>query len=169
MKTWNRRDFLALSAATGAASALPLKLHAAVNPVEDFTFLFITDCHLQPELNAAGGCHQAFAKARKISSDFVIQGGDHVFDALGVSRDRATILIDLYTKTEQDLGMKVHHTIGNHDLLRGLPSQRRVAHRSPLRQEVLRRPLRQALLLVRPQRRSLHRARFDRHHRRPQL
>jgi 3',5'-cyclic AMP phosphodiesterase CpdA len=115
MKIWNRREFLALSAATGAASALPLKLNAAVKPVEDFTFLFITDCHLQPELNAAGGCHQAFAKARTITSDFVIQGGDHVFDALGVSRDRATSLIDLYTKTEQDLGMKVHHTIGNHD------------------------------------------------------
>ena len=115
MKTWNRRDFLALSAVAGAATALPIKLTAATAPVEDFTFLFITDCHLQPELNAAGGCHQAFAKARSIKGDFVIQGGDHVFDALGVGRDRATSLIDLYTRTEQDLGMKVHHTIGNHD------------------------------------------------------
>jgi 3',5'-cyclic AMP phosphodiesterase CpdA len=115
MKTWNRRDFLALSAAAGAATALPLKLNAASAPPEDFTFLFITDCHLQPELNAAGGCHQAFAKARSIKADFAIQGGDHVFDALGVGRDRARSLIDLYTKTEQDLGLKVHHTIGNHD------------------------------------------------------
>jgi Icc protein len=122
MKTWNRRDFLALSAATSAASAFPLKLQAAKKPVEDFTFLFITDCHLQPELNAAGGCHQAFIKARTISSDFVIQGGDHVFDALAVGQDRATSLINLYTKTEQDLGMKVHHTIGNHDLFGVYPA-----------------------------------------------
>lgn len=115
MKIWNRRDFLALTAATGAANSLPLKLNAATKPVEDFSFLFITDCHLQPELNGVAGCHQAFAKARNMPADFVIQGGDHVFDALGVGRDRANSLIDLYTKTEQDLGLKVYHTIGNHD------------------------------------------------------
>ena len=115
MKRWNRRDFLALSAAAGAAVALPLRLNASTAPPEDFTFLFITDCHLQPELNAAAGCDQAFKRARSLKADFVIQGGDHVFDALGVGRDRATSLIDLYTKTEQDLGLKVHHTIGNHD------------------------------------------------------
>ena len=115
MKTWNRRDFLTLSAAAGAAAALPGSLIAAAKPSEDFTFLFITDAHLQPELNAAKGCEQAFTHARTIPADFVIQGGDHVFDALGVGRDRATSLIDLYTRTEQDLGLMVHHTIGNHD------------------------------------------------------
>ena len=115
MKTWNRRDFLTLSAAAGAATALPFQLHAAPKQPQDFTFLFITDCHLQPELDAAVGCHQAFAMARTISADFAIQGGDHVFDALGVPAARANSLIDLYTKTEQDLGLKVHHTIGNHD------------------------------------------------------
>jgi 3',5'-cyclic AMP phosphodiesterase CpdA len=116
MKTWNRRDFLALAATAGAASALPFPLRAqATKKPEDFTFLFITDCHLQPELNAAVGCHQAFTRARAISADFAIQGGDHVFDALGVGKDRASSLIDLYMKTEQDLGLKVHHTIGNHD------------------------------------------------------
>ena len=114
MKSWNRREFLGISAATISAAALPLKLHA-VAPLEDFSFLFITDCHLQPELDAARGCHDAFSHARTLRADFVLQGGDHVFDALGVGRDRATLLIDLYTKTEQDLGLKVHHTIGNHD------------------------------------------------------
>jgi 3',5'-cyclic-AMP phosphodiesterase len=116
MKIWNRRDFLALAATAGAASALPFPLSAqATKKPEDFTFLFIPDCHLQPELNAAVGCHQAFTRARAIPADFAIQGGDHVFDALGVGKDRASSLIDLYTKTEQDLGLKVHHAIGNHD------------------------------------------------------
>ena len=82
---------------------------------EDFTFLFITDTHIQPELNAAQGCDQCFKKARTIKSDFAIQGGDHVFDSLGVGRERASSLFDLYGKTEQDLGMKIYHTIGNHD------------------------------------------------------
>ena len=115
MKSWNRRDFLGLTAATAATAAVPLKLHANDAASQDFSFLFITDCHLQPELNGLGGCHQAFTHARTLTADFAIQGGDHVFDALGVGRDRATSLMDLYTKTEQDLGLKVHHAIGNHD------------------------------------------------------
>src|SRR5208283_5176396 len=48
--------------------------------------------------------------------DFVIQGGDHTFDLLAVDRPRATALFDLYTQTEQRLSVKVHHTLGNHDL-----------------------------------------------------
>ncbi len=82
---------------------------------EDFSFIFLTDCHEQPELDGIHGTDLAMQEARKIKSDFAIQGGDHVFDALGVSKDRATQLFDLYGKTEQDLGLKVHHTIGNHD------------------------------------------------------
>ena len=31
-------------------------------------------------------------------------------------RHRHRSTIDLYAKTEQDLGLKVHHTIGNHDV-----------------------------------------------------
>src|SRR5271167_5281218 len=108
-----------MSGAAGLSTALPKQLWAAspaTKPgTEDFTFLFITDTHLQPELNAAQGCGQCFKKARTIKSDFAIQGGDHVFDSLGVSRGRASSLFDLYGKTEQDLGMKIYHTIGNHD------------------------------------------------------
>src|SRR5277367_5599632 len=129
MTTINRREFLLLTGATGLSTALgaaSASAAAAGDPVkagaEDFTFLFITDTHIQPELNAAQGCDQCFNKARTIKSDFAIQGGDHVFDSLGVSRDRASSLFDLYGKTEQDLGMKIYHTIGNHDCLGVYPA-----------------------------------------------
>jgi len=89
---------------------------------ESFTFLFLTDSHIQPELDAAKGTDMAFKKARNIKADFVIQGGDHVFDSLAVPKDRALSLFDLYEKTEQDLGMKVHHTIGNHDVVGIFPA-----------------------------------------------
>jgi 3',5'-cyclic-AMP phosphodiesterase len=116
-----------LSAVLGPSlSGLP---HAA--NVQDFTFLFVTDTHLQPELNAAQGCDQCFKKARTIKSDFAIQGGDHVFDSLAVSRSRATSLYDLYGKTEQDLGMKIHHTLGNHDCF-GIYSDSGVEASDPL-------------------------------------
>jgi len=120
MGDFTRRQFLAAVGAAGLSAALPRRLMGATlaaNPgaVGDFTFLFLTDTHLQPELNAANGCDQCFKKARTIQADFAIQGGDHVFDSLGVGRERAAGLFDLYGKTEQDLGMKIRHTLGNHD------------------------------------------------------
>jgi Icc protein len=119
MTTFTRRKFLAMTGATGLSLALyePPRGAGESRNLSDFTFLFLTDTHLQPELNAAQGCAQCFKNARTIKSDFAIQGGDHVFDALGVSRGRAASLFDLYAKTEQDLGMKIHHTLGNHDCL----------------------------------------------------
>src|SRR5580692_11929278 len=106
----NRRRFLGLSGAAGLSALMGPSLHSLAPAAQDFTFLFITDNHLQPELNAAQGCDQCFKKARAIKSDFVLQGGDHVFDALEVNRSRATSVFDLYAKTEQDLGLRVYHT-----------------------------------------------------------
>ncbi|MFT8483249.1 MAG: metallophosphoesterase [Gluconobacter cerinus] len=84
-------------------------------PHEPFSFLFITDTHLQPELDAMKGCQMAFRAASKEQADFVLQGGDHVYDAMEVSLPRAHKLLDLYEMTEQELGKKVYHTVGNHD------------------------------------------------------
>jgi Icc protein len=50
------------------------------------------------------------------------QGGDHVFDSLGVAQQRADSLFSLYAETEQTLGMKMHHAIGNHDCFGVFPA-----------------------------------------------
>ncbi len=100
--------------AAAATAALPSTMRAVAKD-ESFQFLFLTDTHIMPELDAAHGTDMAMKQARAISGDFVIQGGDHVYDSLGVNKARATALFDLYDKTEQDLGLKVHHTVGNHD------------------------------------------------------
>ena len=114
VRTLDRRRFLTLAGASAfAATGLPEAFPAPAG--EAFSFLFLTDTHTQPELDAPRGTALAMDEARKVKADFAIQGGDHVFDALGVSRARATQLFDLYGKTEQDLGLKVHHTLGNHD------------------------------------------------------
>lgn len=120
MPLLRRRSLLSLAAGlpvleAGRARAAipdrpPLRAHGT------FRFLFITDTHLQPELDADHGCHMAFARARTIPADFAIQGGDHVFDALGVNATRANMLRDLYRRTADDLALPVHHAIGNHDL-----------------------------------------------------
>jgi predicted phosphodiesterase len=109
----NRRHFVGLVGGATAAAALPRGF--AEGSSEGFEFVFLTDTHTEPELDAAHGTDLAMRAASKVKADFAIQGGDHVFDLLGVSKARATQVLDLYAKTEQDLGMKVHHTLGNHD------------------------------------------------------
>jgi 3',5'-cyclic AMP phosphodiesterase CpdA len=127
----NRRRFLGLSGAAGLSALMGPSLHSLPPATQDFSFLFITDTHLQPELNAAQGCDQCFKKARTIKSDFVLQGGDHIFDGLQVGSSRASSLYDLYGKTEQDLGLKIYHTLGNHDCFGVYPSSG-VAESDPL-------------------------------------
>jgi 3',5'-cyclic-AMP phosphodiesterase len=135
MTSLSRRRFLSLLGATGVSAAVAPSLLSASAPStrvqEPFTFLFVTDAHLQPELNGVVGTDMAFKKARTVKADFAINGGDHVFDALAVPKERALTLFDLYEKTEQDLGVKVYHTVGNHDVL-GIYPASGIAQDDPL-------------------------------------
>jgi 3',5'-cyclic-AMP phosphodiesterase len=112
----DRRQFLSIVGAAAVVTAAPAHLLAAPRAA-DFTFIFFTDTHIQPELDATQGTAMAFKKARLVKADFAIGGGDLVFDAAAVTKDRVVSLYDLYGKTEQDLGLKVYHTIGNHDVV----------------------------------------------------
>lgn len=115
-----RRRFLSL---LGASAAAPLSCFAASGEpapdtpsAKDFSFIFLTDSHTQPELNAGPGTALAMRQASKLHADFAIQGGDHIFDALAVPKARTLALLTLYDQTQQSLGLKVHHTLGNHDV-----------------------------------------------------
>jgi 3',5'-cyclic-AMP phosphodiesterase len=108
MKTLYRRGFLAGAAALTAAEML----HAA----DGFTFLHLTDTHIQPELHASSGCRMCFENASRLRADFAIMGGDLVFDAAEQRSDRAKLLYDLYAETMKRLEMPAHAVIGNHDV-----------------------------------------------------
>jgi Icc protein len=126
----DRRDFLKALTAAGAAMALP-PLPAANRPAPGaFDFVFFTDTHIQPELNAAHGCDMCFRKIASANPEFAVMGGDHVYDTLGVNGTRAGMVYDLYKRTEQSLGMPLHHTIGNHDVF-GLLTKSGVAPTDP--------------------------------------
>jgi Icc protein len=124
----DRRKFLKSLAAASAAAAfpgVPLLNHGIANaaaalvkpqPAASFDFVFFTDTHIQPELEAAHGCQMAFAKIAAAKPAFAICGGDLVFDALGAGRARADVLFDLYQRTEATIQAPLHHAIGNHDL-----------------------------------------------------
>ncbi|MFO7524736.1 MAG: metallophosphoesterase [Ignavibacteriaceae bacterium] len=81
-----------------------------------FTFIFITDIHLQPERNAVEGFKKAIDEINKINPDFVITGGDLIYDALGVSYERADSLFNLYNETISLINSPVYNTIGNHEI-----------------------------------------------------
>ena len=112
----DRRNFLRTLAAAGAAMALPPFPGAKQPAPGSFDFVFFTDTHIQPELDAAHGCDMCFRKIASANPEFAIMGGDHVYDAMGVNGARAGMVYDLYKRTEQLLGMPLHHAIGNHDV-----------------------------------------------------
>jgi 3',5'-cyclic AMP phosphodiesterase CpdA len=82
----------------------------------EFTFAFLTDIHLQPELRAMEGFQMAVDKVNELNPDFVITGGDLIMDALGVSYERADSLYDLYLASESGFKMPVYNTLGNHEI-----------------------------------------------------
>jgi 3',5'-cyclic-AMP phosphodiesterase len=116
---FDRRQFLKTAAVTGAAAAFggtaALDLVADTKTPGSFEFVFFTDTHIEPELEAPHGCELCFKKIAALKPEFAIMGGDHVYDATSVGADRANTVFDLYKKTEQSLQMPIHHAIGNHD------------------------------------------------------
>src|SRR6201986_1510364 len=110
----NRRTFLKSAALTTAAATLSPRtaFPANTSSPSHFDFVFFTDTHIQPELDAAHSCDMCFRKIAATKSDFAIMGGDHVFDAFGVNATRASAVFDLYSRTEKLIGMPLHNAIG---------------------------------------------------------
>lgn len=96
------------------ASASAASLAASREPA--FTFVHVTDLHIQPELRAAERCRACFSAINRERPDFVIAGGDLVFDALAVPRRRARLLFDLYRETARRIEAPLHNVLGNHDV-----------------------------------------------------
>jgi len=138
--TLDRRDFLRTLAIAGVAVAadglISRDAGAAASSavVADgpgsFDFVFFTDTHIEPELNAARGCDMCFRKVAELKPEFAIIGGDHVYDAAGVNGVRAQQVFDLYRHTEHQLEMPLHHAIGNHDIF-GVLTKSGVAPNDP--------------------------------------
>lgn len=83
---------------------------------KSFEFSFLTDIHLKPEMNAPRGFQMAIDKVNQLNPDFVITGGDNVFDVMRGNQQRADSLFTLYKNMVKGFSMPVYHAIGNHDL-----------------------------------------------------
>jgi 3',5'-cyclic AMP phosphodiesterase CpdA len=91
-------------------------IRSQTNYDDEILFAFITDIHIQPERRATEGFNKAIEIINKINPEFVITGGDLIFDALAVSYERADNLFKLYLNTTKKINAPVYNTIGNHDV-----------------------------------------------------
>lgn len=83
---------------------------------DSFSFVFMTDIHLQPEKNAVQGFRKAIDAANRRNPDFVLTGGDNIMDALGQTWTRSDTLYRLLKSLLEEFDSPVYTTIGNHDV-----------------------------------------------------
>ena len=110
-----------LSLLRGGLGALAL---GALSPEADaraakaaFSFVHITDTHIQPELGATQGVDKAFRAIRSLKEKpaFGLVGGDLVMDANAVPESRADLVYNLWKQEAAKLALPLHYSVGNHD------------------------------------------------------
>jgi 3',5'-cyclic-AMP phosphodiesterase len=118
----NRRNFLrgsglaAACALGGVQSRAQQMVRTVTQPSGGFTFAFFTDVHIEPEMDAPQGTSLAMDVIDASEAEFAICGGDHVYDALKVHKERILEQYELYAEAEKALRMPVWHVLGNHDV-----------------------------------------------------
>ena len=80
-----------------------------------FTFAFLTDIHLRPELGAPEGFQMAIDSVNALQPDFVLTGGDLIDDALYATHSRADSLYTQYLEMSEGFNMPVYNAMGNHE------------------------------------------------------
>ncbi len=83
---------------------------------DNFSFVFMTDIHIDTERHATEGLLQAIDTINKLSPDFVLTGGDNIMDALGQSYGRSDSLYNLFETTIKNLKIPCYSTMGNHEV-----------------------------------------------------
>jgi Icc protein len=114
-----RRQMMMTSAALGLPliTASAFAADAPNQPV--LRFAHLTDMHVDSRRHAAQGFAAALQHLAKVSPapDFIITGGDHVFDSFASSRAGADKQWDLYAATlRENTKLPIHPVMGNHDI-----------------------------------------------------
>lgn len=116
-----RRELLKTIAGAAAVSFFdPPTLQAAPKEApQAFRFVHLTDIHVKRERGGDKGFAKALQTVEALNPkpDFILTGGDLVFDVLDATPEKAKELFDLYLKVLADnTSLKVFNTIGNHDV-----------------------------------------------------
>ena len=98
------------------AGCNPAGRSAGQSENDGFTFAFLTDIHLKPELSGVEGFTKAIDTINQINPDFVLTGGDLVMDVLDQTYGRSDSVYNLYQEVSEKFNMPVYNTIGNHEV-----------------------------------------------------
>lgn len=83
---------------------------------EDFSFLFMTDMHLRPDSVVEKAFDKVVTKVKEIKPDFVLSGGDQIFDIMRGNKSKGDSLFSYYKKQTARFNVPVYNCVGNHDL-----------------------------------------------------
>ncbi|WP_270089093.1 metallophosphoesterase family protein [Sphingobacterium sp. SYP-B4668] len=83
---------------------------------ENFSFVFMTDVHLKNEPHIISGFRRAMDKINVLDPDFILSGGDQVFDVMRGNEAVSDSLFQLYANETKALRAPVYNCIGNHEL-----------------------------------------------------
>lgn len=113
------RSLVAGGAATVACSPLVAGAQTAPERRRTVRFAHFTDCHVYAKRNAAQGLAAAIRHVHALEDrpDFILNGGDAIYDALEVSREAVESQWSLWKAAWKEFGsLPVRHCLGNHDI-----------------------------------------------------
>src|SRR5215212_400550 len=125
----SRREFLAGACAASTVGLLVTSGETAAAPAPDsqpspspagsFSFVHLTDQHVTHRRHAPEGYAKCIAAINAInpSPDFVLMGGDMVFDGCYTAKDDYQNQIRLFKEITRELKIPWHPCLGNHDIL----------------------------------------------------
>lgn len=136
-----RREVLAGACAAGAAGLLAGTRdeaatadgpHQSSEAIDSFTFVHLTDQHVTHRRHAPEGYRQCIASinALKPAPDFVLMGGDMVFDGCYTAKEDYANQIRLFKEITSELKCPWRPCLGNHDVL-GWGAREKVARTDP--------------------------------------
>jgi Icc protein len=138
----SRRKFLAGACTAGAAGLLAGRGETILAAARDsqassdspgsFTFVHLTDQHVTRRRHAPEGYRKCIASINALNPapDFVLMGGDMVFDGCYTAKEDYQNQIRLFKEITRDLKYPWHPCLGNHDVL-GWGPREKVAPSDP--------------------------------------
>ena len=114
-----RRSFLQNIGALAGAAAVPVSLQAETLAKKSLRFAHITDIHVKPGEIPERGMAKALQHIQQLKQkpDFIINGGDAIWDALEADKQKTQEQFNLFkTILAKENSLPIHHCIGNHDV-----------------------------------------------------
>jgi len=130
----SRRTFIKSGLIGGGLLALPWWACSPLVGKPDFSLAFMTDIHVNNELDAPKGLAKALNHAKNNllnPIDFVVTGGDLVYDCLHENQESTDIQYEIFKQVISDSKLEFHHVLGNHEMM-GVYEDSGVAPEDPL-------------------------------------